>query len=77
MRRASALQEPAATADESRGVSAMALRAFVVRGLAKEVEEDLNKFLTSQEVRILHMAQSESGDHISITLIVEDPDPLS
>ena len=55
----------------------MALRAIVFRGFAKEAEEDLNKFLTTREVRILHMAQSESRDHISITLIVEDPDPLS
>jgi hypothetical protein len=51
----------------------MALRCIVVRGLVKEVEEEINKFLTTHEVRVIHMAQSETGDHISITLIVDDP----
>ncbi len=55
----------------------MALRCVVVRGLVKEVEEELNKFLSAQEVRVLHMAQSETGDHISITLIVDRLAPLS
>ena len=55
----------------------MALRCVVVRGLMKEVEEELNKFLSTHEVGVLHMAQSETGDHISITLIVDEPDPLS
>ncbi len=55
----------------------MALRCVVIRGLVKEAEEDINKFLTSHEVRVLHMAQSETGDHISVTLIVEEPEPLS
>jgi hypothetical protein len=41
-----------------------------------EAEEDINKFLSSHEVRVLHMAQSESGDHVSVTLIVEEPEPL-
>ena len=54
----------------------MALRCRVFRGLVKEAEEDINKFLSSHEVRVLHMAQSETGDHISVTLIVDDPDPL-
>ena len=55
----------------------MSLRCFVARGLAKEVEEDINKFLATQpEIRVLHMAQSESGDHISITLLVDEPDPI-
>lgn len=54
----------------------MALRCVVVRGLVKEVEEDINKFLSTHEVRVLHMAQSETGDHISITLIVDDPHAL-
>ena len=54
----------------------MALRCLVFRGLVKEAEEDINKFLSSHEVRVLHMAQSETGDHISVTLIVDDPDPL-
>jgi len=42
-----------------------------------ECEEEINKFLSSHEVRVVHMAQSESGDHISVTLIVEEPEPLS
>jgi hypothetical protein len=54
----------------------MALRARVFRGLVKEVEEDLNKFLSSAEVRVLHMTQSESGVHISVSLIYEEPEAL-
>ena len=55
----------------------MTLRSFVVRGLAKEVEEDLNKFLASQPgIEIVHMGQSESGNHISVVLIFDEPDPL-
>lgn len=55
----------------------MALRCIVVRGLVKEVEEDINKFLaTRPELRVLHMAQSETGDHLSISLIYEEPEPL-
>lgn len=55
----------------------MALRCLVVRGLVKEVEEEVNKFLETHEVRVLHMAQSETGDHISITMLLEEPEPLS
>ncbi len=51
----------------------MALRCLVFRGLVKEAEEEINKYLTTHEVRVLHMAQSETGDHISVTLIVEEP----
>ena len=54
----------------------MAVRARLFRGLIKEVEEDVNKFLQNHEVRILHVAQSESGDHVSLTLIIEEPEPL-
>jgi hypothetical protein len=55
----------------------MALRCVVVRGLVREVEEDLNKFLaTHPQVRVLHMAQSETSDHVSISLIYEEPEPL-
>jgi len=54
----------------------MAVRCRVFRGLVMEAEEDINKFLSSHEVRVLHMAQSESGDHVSVTLIVEEPEPL-
>jgi hypothetical protein len=54
----------------------MALRCRVIRGLVKEAEEEINKYLSTHEVRVLHMAQSETGDHISVTLIVEEPEPL-
>jgi hypothetical protein len=54
----------------------MALRAFVVRGLAKELEETLNKLLCGRPaVQVLHLVQSESGDHITVTLVVDEPDP--
>jgi hypothetical protein len=54
------------------------LRSFVVRGLAKEVEEELNKFLAARPgLEIVHMGQSESGDCISVVLIVDEPDPFT
>ena len=49
----------------------MGLQCLVVRGLVKEVEEDLNKFLVSHDVNVLHMAQSEHGEYLSVTLIYE------
>jgi len=52
------------------------LQCKVVRGLVKEVEEDLNKFLAQADLRVLHMAQSETGEYISVTLVYETPDPL-
>lgn len=54
----------------------MAVRAKLFRGLVKEVEEDVNKFLETHEVHILHVVQSESGDHVSLTLMIEEPEPL-
>ncbi len=54
----------------------MALRCVLFRGLVKEAEEDINKYLSTHEVRVLHMAQSETGDHISVTLIVDEPELL-
>ncbi len=54
----------------------MALRCLVVRGLAKEVEEEMNKFLATHEVNVLHMAQSEHGEYLSLTLIYEQPPAL-
>ena len=54
----------------------MALRCRVFRGLVKEAEEEINKYLSTHEVRGLHMAQSESGDHISVTLILDEPSHL-
>jgi hypothetical protein len=46
------------------------------RGLVKEAEEEINKFLSTHEVRVLHMAQSESGDMISVTLVFDEADFL-
>jgi hypothetical protein len=53
------------------------LSCRVFRGLVKEAEEEINKFLSTHMLHLLHMAQSESGDHISVTLIYEELDPLS
>jgi hypothetical protein len=54
----------------------MALRAFVLRGLAKELEEALNKLLAGRPaLQLVHVGQSESRDHITVTLIVDEPDP--
>ncbi|MBW2393151.1 MAG: hypothetical protein JRG95_02685 [Deltaproteobacteria bacterium] len=50
----------------------MAIRCLVVRGLVKEVEEDINKFLASAEVSVLHMAQSETGEYLSVTLLYDE-----
>ncbi len=55
----------------------MGLRSFVVRGLAKEVEEDINKILEAHPAcHLVTMGQSESGDHITVTLILAEPDEL-
>ena len=54
----------------------MSLRRLVFRGLVKEAEEEINKCLSTHEVRVLHIAQSETGDPISVTLIVEEPGHL-
>ena len=51
----------------------MPLRCLVVRGLVKEAEEDINKFLAMHDVNVLHMAQSEHGEYISITLLYQEP----
>jgi hypothetical protein len=53
------------------------LRCRMFRGLVKEAEEEIDKFLATHHIRVLHMAQSESGDHISVTLLYEERDPLS
>ena len=49
----------------------MASSCRVFRGLVKEVEEEINRFLSTANVRVLQMAQSETGDHITVTLIVD------
>ena len=52
------------------------LQCVVMRGLSKELEEQVNKFLATTPCTIEHVLQSESGDHISVTLIVDEPQPL-
>jgi len=54
----------------------MSLHCRMFRGLVKEAEEEINKFLSTHEIRVLHMAQSESGDMISVTLIFDEADFL-
>ena len=49
----------------------MASNCRVFRGLVREVEEEINRFLTDANVRVLQLAQSETGDHITVTLIVD------
>ena len=50
------------------------LRARVFRGLPKELEEELGKFFESTPCQIHHVLQSESGDHVTLTIIYElDP----
>ena len=46
----------------------------VFRGLVKEVEEEINRFLSAADVRVLQLAQSETGDHITVTVIVDSPE---
>ncbi len=49
----------------------MASSCRVFRGLVKEVEEEINRFLSTENVCVLQMTQSETGDHITVTLIVD------
>ena len=44
------------------------LRCTVFRGLPKELEEELNKFLESTPCEVQHVVQSESGDHVTLTV---------
>ena len=55
----------------------MALRCRMFRGLVKEVEEEVEKFLSTHRIHVVHLAQSESNDHITVTLLFEEPDPLA
>ena len=43
----------------------------VFRGLVKEVEEEINRFLSTANVRVQQLAQSETGDHITVTVIID------
>ena len=47
------------------------LRCRVFRGLPKEVEEDVNKFLEVSPCHIQHVVQSESENHVTITMFFE------
>ena len=49
----------------------MASNCRVFRGLVKEVEEEINRFLSTANVGVQQLAQSETGDHITVTLIVD------
>ncbi len=49
----------------------MASSCRVFRGLVKEVEEEINRFLSTASARVLQLAQSETGDHITVSLIVD------
>ncbi|MFQ5514267.1 MAG: hypothetical protein ACE5FG_07475 [Myxococcota bacterium] len=51
------------------------LRCIVIRGLPKELEEQINKFLDAAPRRIHYLGQSESGNNVTVTLIYEDPPP--
>jgi hypothetical protein len=44
------------------------LQCVVLRGLPKELEEQVNKFLATTPCTIEHVLQSESGDHVSLTI---------
>ncbi len=43
----------------------------VIRGLPKEVEEEANKFLESTPCEIHHVLQSESSDHVTLTIFYQ------
>lgn len=44
------------------------LRCQVFRGLPKEIEEELNKFLATTPCEIQRVLQSESTNHVTITI---------
>ncbi len=47
------------------------LRCVVFRGLPKELEEEVNKFLEMAPCHVHFISQSESGDHVSLTIFYE------
>jgi hypothetical protein len=51
------------------------LRCRVFRGLPKEVEEEFNKFLETTPCQVRFVTQSESGDHLSVTVLYEPAEP--
>ena len=52
-----------------------ALRCHVFRGLPKELEEEVNKFLEVTPVHVHHVVQSESQNHVTLTMIYELASP--
>ena len=47
------------------------MRCQVFRGLPKELEEEVNKFLEVTPVHVHHVVQSESANHVTLTMIYE------
>lgn len=45
------------------------LRCHVFRGLPKELEEEVNKFLEATPCQIQHVVQSESENHVTLTML--------
>jgi len=45
------------------------LKCLVLRGLPKELEEELNKFLECTPCRIESVTQSEYRGHVTLTLL--------
>ena len=45
------------------------LKCMVFRGLPKELEEDVNKFLECTPCTIRHVMQSENDGHVTLTLL--------
>lgn len=52
-----------------------ALRCHVFRGLPKELEEEVNKFLEVTLCRVHYVVQSESQNHVTLTMIYELAEP--
>ena len=45
------------------------MRCQVFRGLPKELEEEVNKFLEVTPCHVQHVVQSESANHVTLTMI--------
>ena len=51
------------------------LRCVVFRGLPKELEEEINKFLEATPCHVHFISQSESADHVTATVFYELAEP--
>jgi hypothetical protein len=51
------------------------MRCQVFRGLPKELEEEVNKFLEVTPCQVHHVVQSESANHVTLTMIYEVVSP--